>query len=130
MDVSDLKLGLDLLVRVEEIVARAEQSGASEVRHVTQTLATARSSLLLILGEPPVPPTPSMDPMKTALRVLTAFAERSIPEPKDLDILVRVCGPRPAGVGWDEFACETLQRVLKDRAAARETMAVGASMAR
>jgi len=130
VDGSDLKFGLELLMRVEEIVARAEQSGTIDASQLTQALSVARTSLLFILGAPAVPPAPSMDPMKTALRVLTAFAEKSVPEPADLEILVRVCGPRPAGIAWDEFACETLQEVLKDRAAARQTMAAGATIAR
>jgi len=56
--------------------------------------------------------------------------KESVPDPADLEILVRVCGPRPAGIAWDEFACETLQEVLKDRAAARQTMAFGTAIAR
>ena len=130
MDTGDLKAGLELLTRVEAIVAGADASGSLDASQLSHTLSAARTSLLRMLGVQDIAPHPSMDPMKTALRVLTAFAEKSAPDPRDIEILVRVHGSRPAGANWDEFACETLQEVLKDRAAARQTMAAGVAITR
>ena len=130
VDPNDLRFALGLLAHVEELVAQLDRPETDAARQLSQALFTARSSLLRIAGASVTSPVPSMDPMKTALRVLTAYAGRTVPEPADLDTLVRVCGRKPAGMGWDEFACETLQKVLKDRAIARETLAVGASASR
>lgn len=61
----------------------------------------------------------SMEPMKIALRVLTALADKHEPQQSDIDALSRFAGPRPPEQALDEYACDALQLVLKDRAAAR-----------
>ncbi len=122
----DLKLALEMLEKVADIVWNAglnlSHQGVQELAH---GVAEARSALSRMLGAIPVEPDAdgrSMDPMKIALRVLTALAVKTSPDPVDLDAMVRIGGPKAEGVGWDEFACETLQKVLGDRAAARQLL--------
>lgn len=68
--------------------------------------------------------------MKIGLRVLTELAEGGRPHPDDLAALVRICGHPPAAAGWDEFACEALQKVLTNRAAARQSLTAGPGCSR
>ena len=75
--------------------------------------------------EPAVNPPASMEPMKVALRVLSAYAEKHKPSPADVAALMRLAGPEPPGTSPDEFACDALQRIMRDRAEARKALTVG-----
>lgn len=139
----DLKLALEMLEKVGEIVGTAGLNPSHEgVQELAHGVAEARSALSRMLGAIPVELKDgafalaalerqvaagrSMDPMKIALRVLTALADKTAPDPADLDALIRIGGPKPEGAGWDEYACEALQKVLGDRAAARQSLTFGA----
>lgn len=130
----DLRRALDLLGDVEKIISHAGLNlSHKNVQELGNGVSTARGALVRMLDAPTeietIPavaggePARSMDPMKVALRVLTELADRGQPDARDLEALIRICGRMPNGVGWDEFACEALQRVLADRAAARQTLA-------
>lgn len=139
----DLKLALELLEKVGDIVCNAGLNPSHEgVQEMAHGVAEARSALSRMLGAIPVELKEgafalaalerqvavgrSMDPMKIALRVLTALADKTSPDSADLDALVRIGGPKADGASWDEFACETLQKVLGARAAARQSLTLGA----
>lgn len=139
----DLELALEMLEKVGQIVCNAglnpSHKGVQELAH---GVSEARGALSQMLGAIPselregdfalaslerqVGAGRNMDPMKIALRVLTALADKTKPKSEDLDALLRIGGPKPDRVGWDEFACETLQKVLGDRAAARQSLTFGA----
>lgn len=57
--------------------------------------------------------------MKTALRVLSAMTEKQCAAEADVQELERYAGPRPPGQDVDEYACNVIERALKQRAAAR-----------
>lgn len=125
----DLKRALVLLDDVEKIVSNARLNVSHKsVQDLGNGLSTAKGALSEMLGaaaaeeNPPAQPQRSMDPMKVALRVLTEIADRGQPHPDDLAALARICGRKPDGIGWDEFACEALQKVLGNRAAARQLL--------
>lgn len=143
----DLRFALDLLNRVENIISNAALNPShKEVQELASGVLGARDALARMLGQIPDAlrggdftiagldaertPARSMDPMKIALRVLSNLTDRKQPDTRDLDALVRICGHEPAGVGWDEFACEALQKVLSDRAAARQFLALRGSTSR
>jgi uncharacterized protein (DUF433 family) len=71
-------------------------------------------------------PTPriSMEPMKVALRVLSAIVEKQTPSPADVSALMRLTGSEAATMSPDEIACEALQLVMRDRAEARKALTV------
>lgn len=130
----DLSFALELLGKVENVISNAGLNlSHKDVQDLGNGLATAKGALARMLGrelsEPAersfVPGPRSMDPMKIALRVLTELAEGGRPHPDDLAALVRICGHDPDGAGWDEFACEALQKVLSNRAAARQSLTAG-----
>lgn len=129
----DLRRALDLLGDVEKIIANAGLNISHEsVQQLGNGVSAARGALVRMLDVAPAvqntstgvanDPSRRMDPMKVALRVLTELADRGQPDARDLEALIRVCGRMPNGVGWDELACEALQKVLADRAAARQTL--------
>jgi hypothetical protein len=131
---TDLQAVLKLLDDAEQIVAAAGLPPAdSAALEFAVSLTAARRAVSHLLQPGPdaqrIPPR-NMDPMKIALRVLTQITQHTEPDPWDLDALVRICGHAPEGVGWDEFACEALQKVLKDRAAARNSLAIGSGGSR
>lgn len=133
----DLRRALELLGEVEKIISNAglniSHKGVQDLGNGVSKAKTALSGMLDAI--PPVKgdmadpsdaknaPVRSMDPMKVALRVLTELADRGQPDSRDLEALIRICGHMPKGVGWDELACEALQKVLSNRAAARQTLA-------
>lgn len=130
----DLRRALDLLGDVEKIISNAGLNASHEsVQELGHGVAAAKEALIRMLdtfpaleNKPAAPenaPARSMDPMKIALRVLTELADRGQPDALDLEALIRICGHMPNGVSWDELACEALQKVLADRAAARQTFA-------
>jgi hypothetical protein len=130
----DLTRALDLLGDVEKIISNAGLNlSHRNVQELGNGVSTARGALAGMLdASPAIESIPtaagsdagrSMDPMKIALRVLTELADRGQPDARDLEALIRICGRMPNGAGWDELACEALQRVLADRAAARQTLA-------
>jgi hypothetical protein len=145
---NDLRHAIELLGRVESMVRNDQlkifgerwpevvgslsdaQNVLSEVMSATAPQANDRH-LSVVKGGKQEPPksVPSMDPSKVALRVLTALADKETSAPADLEALMRICGEKPHGVGWDELACDTLQRVLRDRAAARRSLFLGAAAA-
>lgn len=131
----DLGRALELLGEVERIISNAGLNLAhKDVQDLGHGLAAAKGALSRMLGEDPaaaadpasIQPSRSMDPMKIALRVLTEFAERGQPDSDDLAALLRICGRKPDGIAWDEFACEAIQKVLNNRALARQSLTVGA----
>jgi hypothetical protein len=130
----DLRRALELLGDVEKIISTAGLNlSHKNVQELGDGVSTARGALVRMLDVSPAvestptaaggPPARNMDPMKIALRVLTELADRGQPDSRDLEALIRICGRMPNGVGWDELACEALQKVLADRAAARQTIA-------
>jgi len=58
----------------------------------------------------------SIEVMKIALRVLTAVSHKHAPDPKDVAALEEIAGPKPPGMGIDEFTCDVVQSALKGRA--------------
>lgn len=128
----DLRLALQLLADVEKIISHAGLNPThTGVQNLANGVSSAKGALSQLLGattpEPQRGNSRSMDPMKIALRVLTELAEKRRPESADLEALERICGQKPGSMGWDEFACEALQKVLGDRAAARQSLASGVS---
>lgn len=133
----DLRRALDLLGEVEKIISNAglnvSHKGVQDLGNGVSKAKAALSGMLDAvparnsnLSLPPESQTAlirSMEPMKVALRVLTELADKGQPDARDLEALIRICGHMPSGVGWDELACEALQKVLGDRAAARQTLA-------
>src|SRR5579863_4649364 len=135
----DLRRALDLLGEVEKIVSSAGLNlSHNGVQELGDGLSAAKVALSQMLGVAPeeqgdailAETFRSMDPMKIALRVLTEIAEKGRPDSEDLKALVRICGRKPDRMGWDEFACEALQKVLNNRAAARQSLSVGAKPSR
>ena len=134
----DLTLAVELLAEAENIIARSGLSASSrDLHHLARNLSTLKNQLSTML--PATLPRGSnensalrrsMEPMKIALRVLTAHANGAQPEEVDLNALERICGEKPDGVGWDEFACEAIQDVLRDRAQARKSLSSGAALLR
>jgi hypothetical protein len=59
-----------------------------------------------------------VEPMKVALRVLSAISEGRVPSSADIAQL-RAYVPDSAAAAADEVACEVIQQALKSRAAAR-----------
>jgi len=59
-----------------------------------------------------------VEPMKVALRVLSAVSERQTPASADIALL-KAYAPEWAGAPLDEMACEVIQQALRKRAAAR-----------
>ncbi len=57
--------------------------------------------------------------MEAALRILSELTEKRHPRDSDVHELVRIAGPKPAGMGLDEFACDVIQKALNHRAEAR-----------
>jgi len=58
----------------------------------------------------------SLEVMKTALRVLTAISHKHAPNAKDVTELEQIAGPKPHGIGMDEFTCSVIHEVLRERA--------------
>ena len=63
----------------------------------------------------------SFDLLTISLRVLTAINNKQHPDPADIDKLVAFAGPRPAGIGLDEFVCDVIQSAVDMRAIARKS---------
>ena len=61
----------------------------------------------------------SLEVMETALRVLAAVNSKRHPDSADIDALRAYAGPQADVMGLDEFACEVIQKALKQRAKAR-----------
>lgn len=57
--------------------------------------------------------------MKTALRVLSAFAEKCQPNPADLQRLRQYSKSGTKDLRDDELACEIVQQTLRNRAKSR-----------
>lgn len=132
----DLGRALRLLAEAGSIISNAHlnptHKGVQELGHGLTSAQRALSEMLSAVPANAVaaPADRSMDPMKVALRVLTCLADKTRPDSADLDALVRICGRKPDGIGWDELACETLQKVLADRAMARQALVTGAKSPR
>ena len=58
----------------------------------------------------------SIEVMTVALRVLFAVSHKREADPTDVEALEEYAGPKPRGMDVDEFACSTVQDVLKKRA--------------
>jgi hypothetical protein len=124
---------MELLAEAENIIARAGLKASSrQLLLLAQDVSKTRSDLSTLLpvsaphgsGEQATARR-SMDPMKIALRVLTAHANGAQAEATDLSALERMYGKKPDAAGWDEFACDSIQSVLRDRASARQTFVLG-----
>jgi hypothetical protein len=61
----------------------------------------------------------SLEVMQTALRVLAAVNAKRHPDSMDIDALRAYADPQNEDIGLDEFACEVIQKALKERVAAR-----------
>ena len=66
----------------------------------------------------------NLEVMKVALRVLTAVSHKHAPNPHDVTELEEIAGPKPHGMGTDEFTCGVIQDALKKRAQARHRIRV------
>jgi hypothetical protein len=129
----ELTLAAELLADAENLIARAGLTSSSrDLLDLAQSLSKARSELATMLpakqphgGNENLTARRSMDPMKIALRVLTAHANGAKPDESDLNALERIYGEKPAPMSWDIFACEAIQNVLKDRASARKWLTLG-----
>jgi len=123
----ELTLAVELLNDAENIIAKAGLKASShDLLVVAQELSKAKSELSAMLpaslpagGNEKTSARRSMDPMKIALRVLTAHANGAQADESDLNALERIYGEKPAHLGWDIYACEAIQNVLRDRKSAR-----------
>jgi hypothetical protein len=61
----------------------------------------------------------SLEAIETALRVLTALTEKRQPSQGDLDMLRQYGGPKPDGIGLDEYVCSIIQKAINRRADVR-----------
>jgi hypothetical protein len=57
--------------------------------------------------------------MAIALRVFTAISHKRRADPKDVEALEAIAGPKPSGMDLDEFTCFVVQEALKHRARRR-----------
>ncbi len=134
----ELTLAVELLADAENLVARAGLHASSrDLLDMAQNLSKVKSELSTMLpstvphgGNERLSARRSMDPMKIALRVLTAHANGAQADESDLNALERIYGEKPASLGWDIFACEAIQNVLRDRASARKTLTLGTAVSR
>ena len=63
----------------------------------------------------------SFELLTVSLRVLTAINNKQHPAQSDIDMLIAFAGPRPAGIGLDEFVCDVIQSAVDMRAIARNS---------
>lgn len=134
----ELTLAVELLADAENLVARAGLNASSrDLLDLAQNLSKVKSDLSTMLpvsaphgGNEKLSARRSMDPMKIALRVLTAHANGAQPDESDLNALERIYGEKPARMTWDIYACEAIQNVLRDRASARMSLALGTAISR
>lgn len=134
----ELTLAVELLSDAENLVARAGLKASShDLLELAQNLSKVKSELSTMLpataphgGNERLGARRNMDPMKIALRVLTAHANGAQPDEADLNALERIYGEKPSSLGWDIYACEAIQNVLRDRASARKSLALGTAVSR
>jgi hypothetical protein len=70
----------------------------------------------------------SLEILAVSMRVLTAINNRQLPAQSDIDMVTALAGPRPGGMGLDEFICDVIRAATEQRATARNPQESPAQM--
>jgi hypothetical protein len=99
-------------VRALEFYYRQSQIAASKGMRFVELSKVLTNDRAAITAEPPKVKKEGIEVMKTALRVLTAVTEKTVPTAADLDGLLSFA-PDLTKLPPDELACEVIQRAMK-----------------